>query len=186
MSTTFNWLWTFLGVAGNANHIWSKLGWSRTIFGFCESFMVSIELVKSSYLYFSLRNLWRRLIARVWWILWIYWFLLENAILINDPALSSFLLHLLLLRDEWLIYELQVTVIYTRWILRSVCVKWCDSANLTWRLRRYHFFLFTLFINHVMTRLHVTLGLARSEGLIAGLNPRDNIDKGECFTVEVP
>lgn len=183
MSTTFNWLWTFLGVAGNANHIWSKLGWSRSIFCFCESFLVSIELVKRCYLYFSLRNLWRRLIARVWRILWIYWFLLENAILIYDPALSSFLLHLLLFWDEWLIYELQVTVCYTRWILRPVCVKWCDSANLAWRLRRYYFFFFTLFIDHMVTRLHVTLGLARPERLVAGLNPCNNIDKWECFTV---
>jgi hypothetical protein len=148
--------------------------------------MVSIKLVKTGDLNFSLWNLWRRLIARVWWKLWIYWFLLENAILIDDPTLSRLLLHLLLLWDEWLIYELQVAVSDTRWIRRSVGVHGRDRADLAWRLRRYYFLLFGLFIQHVVTRLHVTLSLTRPDRVVAGLNPCNNVDQWQCFTVEVP
>ena len=186
MSRAFDWLWTFLGVTCYANHIRSKLGWRRSIFSFSESLMVSIKLVKTGDLNFPLRNLWRRLIARVRRELWIHWFLLENAILINDPTLSSFLLHFLLLRDEWIIYDLQVAISDTLWITRSVGVKRCDRANLAWRLRCDYFFFLKLFIQHVVTRFHVAFSLIRSDRVVAGLNPRDNIDKRKCFIVEVP
>jgi hypothetical protein len=149
--------------------------------------MMSIKLIKTGDLYFSLRILWRRLVAGIRWELWIYWFFLENTILINDSTLSCFLLHLLLLWVEWLIYAFKIPISNTWRIGRSVGLQGRYRANLAWRLRRYHFLLFRLFIQHMMTRLHVTLGLlARPDRVVGSLNPCNYVDECDCFTVEVP
>ena len=131
----FDGLRAFLRVASYAYNIRSKLSWGRRIFVFCKSLTMGIKLIKTGDLDFPLWNLWRRLIAGVRRVLWIHWFLLENAILINDSTLRCFLLHFLLLWHEWLINQLQVSISNTRRINGSVGVKGRDRANFTWRLR---------------------------------------------------